>query len=367
MVERRAARVGQLVRWDVVVALLLAAVLAYGFNAVDNFGSTINLSFLIGNTMAVALVALPMTMLVVAGEVDLSVGSMAGLSSALMGALWNANWPIEYIIPFCILVGAAGGALNGLLVTRLGLPSLAVTIGTLAAYRGLAQIVLGANSVTDFPQNYLNFGAGRIGATPIPYTFVLYAVLLLAAAITLHATPIGRSLFAVGANHEAAFFAGIRVRARRGQRVPADGDLLQRIEHHVDRIGPRHDDHCSVSQERGRLNGGLDYRAVVGDHVKIYVRQVVPSASAHRAEHHDGPNPCIPLIVRDDVLYQGTMPTTAKCYHPREGGYGRPSSQRHCSSVAVSDVRRISSGAPFRREPLRSRTVPRLVRLRRRR
>jgi rhamnose transport system permease protein len=201
-----------LLRWDTAVIVLLALVVGYGFTGTQNFGSTINLSFLIGNTMAIAIVALPMTMLVVAGEVDLSVGAAAGLSSALMGALWNANWPIEYIIPFCLLVGAAGGLLNGLLVTRLGLPSLAVTIGTLAAYRGLAQIILGANSVTDFPQSYLNFGFGRIGGTPIPYTFILYAVLLVAAAVVLHATPIGRALFAIGANREAAFFSGIRVK-----------------------------------------------------------------------------------------------------------------------------------------------------------
>jgi rhamnose transport system permease protein len=205
-------RLGRLVRWDVVVGLLLVVVLVYGFAGVSNFGSTFNLSFLIGNTVAVAVVALPMTMLVVAGEVDLSVGSMAGLSSALMGALWNANAPIEYIIPLCLLAGAAGGLLNGLLVTRLGLPSLAVTIGTLAAYRGLAQIILGANAVTDFPQNYLTFGSGRIAGTPVPYTVIPYAVLLVAAAVVLHATPIGRSLFAVGANREAAFFAGIRVK-----------------------------------------------------------------------------------------------------------------------------------------------------------
>jgi rhamnose transport system permease protein len=204
--------VRRLARWDVVVGLLLVVVLVYGFGGVANFGSTINLSFLVGNTMAVALVALPMTMLVVAGEVDLSVGSMAGLSSALMGALWNANWPIEYIIPFCVLVGAAGGLLNGLLVTRLGLPSLAVTIGTLAAYRGLAQIVLGADAVTDFPGNYLTFGSGRIGDSFVPYTFILYAGLLVVAAVVLHATPTGRALFAVGANREVAFFAGIRVK-----------------------------------------------------------------------------------------------------------------------------------------------------------
>ncbi len=201
-----------LLRWDTAVALLLAIVLVYGLTSVANFGGTINLSFLIGNTMVIALVALPMTMLVVAGEVDLSVGSAAGLSSALLGALWNANWPIEYIIPFCLLVGAAGGLVNGLLVTRLGLPALAVTIGTLAAYRGLAQIILGANAVSDFPLNYLDFGAGRIGETFIPKTLILYLVLLAAAAAVLHATPVGRSLYAIGANSEAAFFTGIRVK-----------------------------------------------------------------------------------------------------------------------------------------------------------
>jgi rhamnose transport system permease protein len=213
MAEARAGtRLGGLVRWDVVVAALLAAVLVYGFAGVPGFGGTINLSFLLGSTVTIAIAALPMTMLVVAGEVDLSVGSAAGLAGALMGALWNANWPIEYVIPLCLLVGAAGGLLNGLLVTRLGLPSLAVTIGTLAAYRGLAQIILGANAVTDFPQNYLDFGAGRIGGSPIPYTFVLYAVLLAVAAVVLHSTVVGRSLFAIGANREAAFFAGIRVK-----------------------------------------------------------------------------------------------------------------------------------------------------------
>jgi rhamnose transport system permease protein len=203
---------GALMRWDVVVAFLLVAVLIYGFAGVTNFGGTLNLSFLIGNAVVIALVALPMTMLVAAGEIDLSVGSAAGLASTLMGALWNANWPIEYIVPLCLLVGAAGGLLIGVLVTRLGLPSLAVTIGAMAAYRGLAQIILGSNAVTDFPSNYLTFGSGHIGGTPIPYTLVLYAVLLVIAVVVLHATPIGRSLFAIGANQQAAFFAGIRVK-----------------------------------------------------------------------------------------------------------------------------------------------------------
>ena len=150
-------------RWDTVVGALLVVVLLLSFTTVDGFGNALNLSFLIGNTLPIALIALPMTLLVVAGEIDLSVASTAGLSGAVMGALWNQGMAIETIIPICLLLGVVCGLINGLLVTRLGLPSLAVTIGTLAAYRGIAQIVLGSDAVTDFPAQYLDFASGRIG------------------------------------------------------------------------------------------------------------------------------------------------------------------------------------------------------------
>ncbi|MFD5698104.1 ABC transporter permease [Streptomyces lasiicapitis] len=200
------------VRWDTVVGVLLLVVLLLSFGFVDGFGNGLNLSFLIGNTLPIALIALPMTLLVVAGEIDLSVASTAGLSGAVMGALWNAGVAIETIIPLCLLLGVVCGLVNGLLVTRLGLPSLAVTIGTLAAYRGIAQIVLGSDAVTDFPAQYLDFASGRVGDTFVPYALPPFLVLLALAFVALHATPFGRSLFAVGANEEAARFAGIRVK-----------------------------------------------------------------------------------------------------------------------------------------------------------
>ncbi len=200
------------VRWDTVAGALLVVVVVVSLTSVGSFGNAQNIAFLLGNTLPIAMIALPMCMLVVAGEVDLSVGSMVGLTSAVLGALWNANLPIDEVIGICLLVGLAGGLLNGLLVTKLGLPSLAVTIGTLAAFRGLAQIILGANAVTDFPQSYLDFGANRFAGTPIPYAALPYAVLLIIAVVVLHATPYGRSLYAIGANSEAAFFAGIRVK-----------------------------------------------------------------------------------------------------------------------------------------------------------
>lgn len=203
------------VRWDAAVSALLIVLLLCSFSFVDHFGNALNLSFLIGDTLPIALIALPMTMLVVAGEIDLSVGSTAGLAGAVMGALWNAGMAIEMIIPVCLLLGLVCGLVNGLLVTRLGLPSLAVTIGTMAAYRGIAQIVLGSNSVTDFPQQYLDFGSGCIGGTFIPYAAIPWAVLALIAVVLLHATGIGRSLFAIGASPQAAYFAGIRVKRLR--------------------------------------------------------------------------------------------------------------------------------------------------------
>ncbi|MFD5469692.1 ABC transporter permease [Streptomyces sp. NPDC127105] len=200
------------VRWDTVVGALLVVVLLFSFGLVDGFGNALNLSFLIGNTLPIALIALPMTLLVVSGEIDLSVASTAGLSGAVMGALWNQGMAIETIIPLCLLLGAVCGLANGLLVTRLGLPSLAVTIGTLAAYRGIAQIVLGSDAVTDFPDQYLDFAAGRVGNTFLPQAFLPFLLLLAIAVITLHSTPFGRALFAIGAGEEAARFAGIRVR-----------------------------------------------------------------------------------------------------------------------------------------------------------
>jgi rhamnose transport system permease protein len=200
------------VRWDTVVGALLIVLLLLSSGFVDGFGNSLNLSFLIGNSLPIALIALPMTLLVVAGEIDLSVASTAGLSGAVMGRLWNEGMAIETIIPLCLLLGVVCGLVNGVLVTRLGLPSLAVTIGTLAAYRGIAQIVLGSDAVTDFPTQYLDFAAGRLGDTFLPRAFLPFLVLLVIAVVVLHATPFGRSLFAVGASEEAARFAGIRVK-----------------------------------------------------------------------------------------------------------------------------------------------------------
>jgi rhamnose transport system permease protein len=204
--------VTRLVRWDVIVTALLIVVFVGGALGTPDFATGDNLSFALDDLSEIALIALPMTLLVVAAEVDLSVASVLGLSSALLGALWDAGWAIETIIPVLIIVGAVAGLVNGLLVTRLGLPSLAVTIGTLTLYRGLAYVVLGTKAVAEFPQNYADLATKTVPGTPIPYPFALFIVAAILTAVVLHATGVGRAIFATGAQEEAAFFAGIRVK-----------------------------------------------------------------------------------------------------------------------------------------------------------
>jgi rhamnose transport system permease protein len=199
-------------RWETLIVALIVVTAITGqaispeFLTSDSF-TTGSLDF-----TEVALMALPLALVIVAAEIDLSIASVLALSSAVMAYLWNHGQPIETIIPICLVVGALCGAVNGLLVTRLGLPSLAVTIGTLALYRGLAFVVIGDDSVTDFPGLWTDRAFGNAAGTFIPNTMVLFAVLAVGFGVLLHATPFGRSVFAIGANEEAAYFAGIRVK-----------------------------------------------------------------------------------------------------------------------------------------------------------
>jgi rhamnose transport system permease protein len=203
------ARLG---RWETLTVALLIATIVAGSLTSPDFLTGGNLNSMLSDITEVALIALPMAFVIVAAEIDLSVASVLGLSSAVLGALWNQNWPIELIIPTVLVIGAIAGAVNGLLVTRLGLPSLAVTIGTLTLYRGLAFVVLGDQAVADLPESYTNWAFGTFAGTQIPNPFIVFVVLAVIFGFVLHRTSLGRSIFAIGANQEAAFFAGIRVK-----------------------------------------------------------------------------------------------------------------------------------------------------------
>jgi rhamnose transport system permease protein len=202
----------RLARWETLTVFLLLVAVLYGTVSTSDFLTGGNFNSLTSDVVEIAIIALPLTFVIIAGEIDLSVASVLGLASALLGALWDAGWAMELIIPVVLVAGAAAGAVNGWLVTSLGLPSLAVTIGTLALYRGLAYVILGDKAVADFPEQFTNLGFGTFAGTQIPNPLVLFAVLAVAFGFALHRMSIGRAVFAVGANEEAARFSGLRVK-----------------------------------------------------------------------------------------------------------------------------------------------------------
>ncbi|MCJ7710414.1 MAG: ABC transporter permease [Chloroflexi bacterium] len=198
-------------RWETLLLVALLGLIVLG-NALSPFFLTPgNFANLVAALMEVAIMALPLTLIIILGEIDLSVESMAGLASAALGFMWAAGVPLEIAIPAVLVIGAAGGLLNGLLVARGGLPSLVVTLGTLALFRGLALIVLGPRGVSNFPSAVTEFGFGHVPGTLVPWPFVVFLSLALVLGIVLHRTWIGRQTYAIGKNAGTALYSGVRV------------------------------------------------------------------------------------------------------------------------------------------------------------
>jgi rhamnose transport system permease protein len=194
-------------------AVILAAVVVYVIACitVPYFSGTLTVDYLLLDAAPILMIALPMTLVIVTGEIDLSVASTLVLSNVLLGLLTQAKVPIALAMVLCLVVGLVAGAINGFLVTVVGLPSLAVTIGTLALFRGIAVGLLGTTAITNFPQFWLDLSQAEFGQSGIPEVMVVVVILIVIFAIVLHFTPFGRGLFAIGLSKEAAAFSGVKV------------------------------------------------------------------------------------------------------------------------------------------------------------
>lgn len=199
-------------RWETILCLLLAAVVIGNSLVSPYFLDVFNLADATYNFSEKAIIALPMALLILVREIDLSVAAIVALAAMCIGLLAGAGYGVPVLVATGLLVGLACGALNGLLVTRTGVPSIVITIGTMSLDRGIAQVTLGDRALTTFPPDYLALGQNYlIEMPPLPLSFVLFLVLALVFGLVLHGTVTGRRLFAIGANPVAARFSGIRV------------------------------------------------------------------------------------------------------------------------------------------------------------
>jgi len=193
------------------VIALLVGVLLWAIYGVLYFGTQLTMTFLFLDIAPILLIALPMTAVIVTGEIDLSVASVVGLSSSVLGLLVHHGWSVPLAALVCLVVGLACGALNGFLIAYVGLPSLAVTIGTLALFRGIAVGLLGTTAVTTFPSRWTSLAKAQIGSTGVPVIVIPIVVLAIVFTLLLHFSGFGRGVYDIGLNREAAEFTGVRV------------------------------------------------------------------------------------------------------------------------------------------------------------
>lgn len=157
-----------------------------------------------------ALLALPMTLIILTAGIDLSIGSTMALAAVVLGLGFEAGWPLPLCVGAALLTGTAAGVLNGLAVTAIGVHPLIVTLATLAAYRGVAEGISLARPISGFPASFSWLGRGVVLGLPVPGLVFLLA--LAATALFLWATPWGASLSALGYNPRACRFSGLPVR-----------------------------------------------------------------------------------------------------------------------------------------------------------
>lgn len=197
-------------RWESLLAMLLVLLFVFGGAFLPHFLDPYNLLDGTSNFSEKALIALPMALLIICREIDISVAGTLALCSVAMGVAMNAGAPPETLLLVALATGTVCGWLNGFLVTRFALPSIVVTIGTVSLYRGLASVVLGDKAFTGYPQVMADWGQGYFFGM-VPREFVVLLVFAALFAIVLHTTSWGRRIYAIGNNPEAARFSGIAV------------------------------------------------------------------------------------------------------------------------------------------------------------
>jgi rhamnose transport system substrate-binding protein len=200
-------------RWALAAAiggeLVIFSAVAPGFPTLANFFEVTRFSVELG------LLAVALTPVLVTGGIDLSVGSMLGLSAVVLGALYrDVHLPMPVAAAAAVGLGCAGGALNALLIAGLNLPPLIVTLASLSLFRGIAEgLTGGAINYTAFPDRFLFLGQGYVFGL-VPAQLPLFLVIVAAYGVVLHRSVVGRAWYAIGFAADGARYAGIPTRRR---------------------------------------------------------------------------------------------------------------------------------------------------------
>jgi len=198
-------------RWETVLVFAIVGAGAWSTTLSPFFLTRGNLLDLVTPYAFIGLMAFGLTFVVIAGEIDISVVSMLAVSVVCFAQIFGAAVNVWLAALAGLAVATVLGLANGILVGLLNLPSLAITLGTLAAYAGLAFVVLGGEGVASFPTDYTELGGGYLWRNQLPVALLVLLGFAVVLGFLLHATRFGRYVFTVGSNREAARFSGIPV------------------------------------------------------------------------------------------------------------------------------------------------------------
>jgi rhamnose transport system permease protein len=197
-------------RWETILLVVAIVIFALNSFASPYFLDPQSLSLATFNFTEKAIIGFAMALLIIAGEIDLSVASIIAIASTAMGAAATAGAPTPVLVLIGLGVGVIAGAFNGFIVTRFRIPSIVVTIGTMSLFRGISYVVLGDQVYRHYPPDFAVFGQGYVVGV-VSLEFVLFLIFAVIFAVVLHLTTFGRRIYAIGNNPVAARFSGIHV------------------------------------------------------------------------------------------------------------------------------------------------------------
>ncbi|MBM3559664.1 MAG: ABC transporter permease [Alphaproteobacteria bacterium] len=197
--------------WEALLLILLAIILAANVSASPFYLGVGNLVNLFQLSIEKVIVALVMTLIIINGEIDLSVASIMGLSACVLAWLFQMGVPVPVGILAGLAAGLIAGAFNGFWTAYVGLPSLAVTLAGLIGFRGIARILLEDRAIGGFPEWFNTLGQQPV-LGPLTLPLIIFFILFAVFAVVLHASAFGRLVYVIGNNAEAARYSGVNVK-----------------------------------------------------------------------------------------------------------------------------------------------------------
>ena len=203
-------RLGWLKRWEGLLLILVIVTIIVNSLQSPFYLDASNQINLFQLFIEKIIVAVAMTLIIINGEIDLSVASVMGLSAAILAYLYDQGVAMQWAMVAGLLAGVVCGAFNGFWVARVGLPSLVVTLAGLIMYRGMARILLEDGSIGGFPEWFEALGQDPL-IGPFPLDLILFFVLLAIGVVVLHFSGTGRYIYVIGNSKEVARYSGVKV------------------------------------------------------------------------------------------------------------------------------------------------------------